>query len=399
MIFTVMSENYKSNILKLYLATGIGHLEIITPIFVLFLMSKDLTMTQIFLLQSYFTIMVFLLEVPSGVFADLYGLKTSIVAAYACYASSLVLYGLSNTVIMFAIGETLFALSWSLSSGADSALMYESLKSNKEEKKFVKYRGRYSSLGMLSIGIASIVGGYLASRMDFSIMFVIGGCFATIGFLIALTLKEPKNHDRVIEKNHLKHMKEGFNYVRTHKKIMKYTIYFSFFAAATLMLFYIIQPYLVSFNMNYQIIGLVTAGYFILNSLGFLLTETVSNIARDDDKTLLYILFGSAVMYLTIAFVNVWTGIALILIIMFFSAIKEALVDYKVNKYAKSSHRATVLSIKNMSMQLMYSMIAPIIGFTMDIWDVKSAITLMGLSLVCFWGFNFIMFRNGNKKK
>lgn len=392
-----MSENYKSNILKLYLATGIGHLELITPIFVLFLMSKDLTMTQIFLLQSYFTIMVFLLEVPSGVFADLYGLKNSLVTAYGCYAVSLVLYGFSNSVIMFAIGETLFALSWSLSSGADSALMYESLKSNKEEKNFVRYRGRYSSLTMLSIGIASIIGGYLASRIDFSIMFIIGGCFASIGFFIALTLKEPKNHERIIEKNHWKHMKDGFNYVKEHKKIMKYTLYFSFFGAATLMLFYIIQPYLISFNMNYQIIGYVTAGYFILNALGFLLTDKVSKIARDDDKTLLYILFGSAILYLAIAFVNVWIGVALIMIIMFFSAVKEALVDFKVNKYAKSSHRATVLSIKNMAMQVMYSMIAPIIGFIMDVWDVKSAIILMGLSLTCFWIFNLIMFRNGKR--
>ena len=73
--------DYSSNIWKFYAYKILVSLQISVPIYVLFLLDNNLTMTQVMILQTINTILVLLFELPSGIFADYIGRKTSLITA------------------------------------------------------------------------------------------------------------------------------------------------------------------------------------------------------------------------------------------------------------------------------------------------------------------------------
>jgi hypothetical protein len=73
-----MTNVYESNIWKFYLFKIVGAMELTISIFVLFLLTNNLSMTQVMTLETIFIAIVLLLEVPSGAFADLFGRKFSV---------------------------------------------------------------------------------------------------------------------------------------------------------------------------------------------------------------------------------------------------------------------------------------------------------------------------------
>ena len=121
-------KNLQSNIKKFYLFQLVSGMMFFLPIVVLFWQDNGLSLTQIMILQSMFSIVVVLLEVPTGYLADIFGRKTSIIGGSFFSAFGIIAYSLSHSFYQFLIAEILWAISMSLLSGADSAFIYDTLK-------------------------------------------------------------------------------------------------------------------------------------------------------------------------------------------------------------------------------------------------------------------------------
>lgn len=65
----------KSNIWKFYLFDIFAAMIFAVPIIVLFWQDNGLSLTQVMILQSIFSLMIVILEIPTGYFADIYGRK------------------------------------------------------------------------------------------------------------------------------------------------------------------------------------------------------------------------------------------------------------------------------------------------------------------------------------
>ena len=157
------TKSVESNIWKFYVAKFIGSFEFVAAIFVLYLLSNNLSMTEVLILQSFFTIVIFSLEIPSGVLADLFGLKNTLILSQFFVIVGFVLYGMFYTFATFMIAEFFIALGFALNSGTDSAFIYNTLEQVKKEDTFKKIMGRISAIYVLSIGLSAALGGYLAS--------------------------------------------------------------------------------------------------------------------------------------------------------------------------------------------------------------------------------------------
>ncbi|MBS1266681.1 MAG: hypothetical protein MAG795_00649 [Candidatus Woesearchaeota archaeon] len=74
-----MTKNIKNNIIKLYVYNFILGLMLFAPIVVLFWQQNGLSLTQIMVLQSLYSVCVILFEIPTGYFADVHGRRKSFV--------------------------------------------------------------------------------------------------------------------------------------------------------------------------------------------------------------------------------------------------------------------------------------------------------------------------------
>ena len=98
---------------------------VVIPVVVPFMESKGLDMAEILSLQAIFAAVIVLCEVPSGYLADVLGRKATLIVGS-------LFYGLGNSLLVFADGfwglaafEIALAIGYSLVSGADLAMIYD----------------------------------------------------------------------------------------------------------------------------------------------------------------------------------------------------------------------------------------------------------------------------------
>ena len=142
--------NLKNNIIKLYLLKAVKWFMIVMPIIVLFFESKGLSLTQIMILQGTYSLFVALFEIPSGFFADIYGRKNSLVIGSIFLFLGYVIFSFFSGFNEFLFAEILLGIGGSLISGADSAILYDTLLEIKEDKEYTKIEGRTYAIGNFS---------------------------------------------------------------------------------------------------------------------------------------------------------------------------------------------------------------------------------------------------------
>ncbi len=131
---------YKANIRKMYLFKFFIFLHFIGGVLVPFFLTwGKISFTQIMILQSVFMISMFLLEIPTGAIADYLGRKTSLIIGAIINIIAVFVYTSYPNFYVFLVGEFLWAMTWALLSGADQALVYDSLKKIKQKKNQRKY--------------------------------------------------------------------------------------------------------------------------------------------------------------------------------------------------------------------------------------------------------------------
>ena len=123
----------KHNILKMYLLKGVLWFMVSMPIIVLFFQSHGLSLTEIMLLQSAYSLSLALFEIPSGYIADSFGRKNSIVIGTILTFIGYLIFSFYYGFYNFIMAEILLGLGGSLISGADSALIYDTLLETKEK--------------------------------------------------------------------------------------------------------------------------------------------------------------------------------------------------------------------------------------------------------------------------
>ncbi|MBL7053756.1 MFS transporter [Patescibacteria group bacterium] len=148
-------------------------------IYVTYLMSNDLSLLQVSLVNFFFMLSVFVLEIPTGAIADIFGRKFSFVLSNIICGAGFLVYSLSESFTGFVASEIIIALGLVLSSGAFKAWMVDSLNFYQWEGKLInvfKLEGRIGSIASMAGGL---IGAYLGVQ-NLAMPFAIAGT----GFLI-----------------------------------------------------------------------------------------------------------------------------------------------------------------------------------------------------------------------
>lgn len=365
-------KKIKNNIWKLYVIQGMKWFLLAVPILVPFYQSNGLSMQQILMLQGVFSVTAVLLEIPTGYVADLFGRKNTIVWGMFIWAAGWGLYSLTHSFEMFLVVEVMLALSSSLISGSDSALLYDSLELLGDTSSYTKKEGNLSTIWNISEGTASIIGAVLAV---ISLRFPIY-CQAIIALMtvpIALSLKEPARKAIDVTTGKLKKLFEAVKFALVdHSEIKWLTIYTAAVSCAGITFLWFIQP-------RFQVIGIPLAWFGVAwAALQFTSAFSSANAQKIENKfgrrnLLILMLPLSALAFLLLAVVpGYWSLIVMAIPYLIRGVNIPVLKDY-INKLTPSDIRATVLSVNALVMRLMFAIIGPAIGFINDSYSFSTA--------------------------
>jgi len=148
-----------------YFSTFISYLYngIIGPLFVAYLLSINFNAAQIGILLATQRVSIILFEIPTGVLADKYGRKKSVLASFTLMAILLFVWFLSQDFTVLLLVSIGSGLAFTLQSGAKESLMIDSLNLSHDDSKRNRVFARLSIFGNLGF----ILGGLLSMVLVF----------------------------------------------------------------------------------------------------------------------------------------------------------------------------------------------------------------------------------------
>lgn len=171
----------------LFSAMGV---QVISAIYVSFLLKNGLNLLQVNLVNAVFFLTLFVCEIPTGAFADIFGRKKAFVAASALMSLGMFVYGSSHTFIGFVCAEAIAAVGSTFRTGAFQAWLVDSLKHRGYKESYTKIFGRETVFNQIGGGLGAIAGSYLAARNPTYPWFLGGIGMAIVAILALTTMQE-----------------------------------------------------------------------------------------------------------------------------------------------------------------------------------------------------------------
>ena len=153
--------------------------------------TRGLTIGQVLLFDAVFFGSSLLSEVPTGVVADRYGRKTSMVSGSLVISVGFLVFALAGTLPVLLSAYVLFGVGSALMSGADDAYLFDALRAVGRVREFPAVAGRLNGLMTLTIAGFTIIGGLMATVTPLSWPIVASGVLSLTAASLAWRLEEP----------------------------------------------------------------------------------------------------------------------------------------------------------------------------------------------------------------
>lgn len=375
-----MIKELKANIWKLNLFNILTAMMFFLPVIVLFWKENGLNMTEIMILQSIYSLVVVFLEVPSGYFADVFGRKTALLIGAGALVGGVFIYAISYDFITFLMAEFFWGAGTAFISGADTALLYDSLFELKSIDRYKKLVGNFLFYGMLATAIASIAGG-LIGKISFRYTLFAVVPFMIFAFLLSLTFKEPDRHKRIFKKGYLAELFKILKYCFMQKKIRWLIVYSAVLVGFNMAALWLYQPYFELTGLDIAYFGFVFAAFNVISGLSSKYAHEIEAFLGSK-KSLIFLVLLVSVSYFLMSNFIVLLGFSFAFLQQFVRGVERPIVTDYINRLTSSDIRATVLSAESLVGRLFYALIIPAVGWIVDVYSLVQALTVLGFTVL-----------------
>ncbi|MDF9829088.1 MFS transporter [Parabacteroides sp. PF5-6] len=385
----------QKNILALYLIKLSKWFSLVMPIIVLFYEDHGLGLQDVFILKSVYSVAAVILEIPSGYLADVWGRKKCLISGCLLFFGGYLCYSLTSSFGAFIVAELLLGIGQTLVNGADSALLYDTTAHHKKEQLYMRYEGRITMIGNFAEAIAGIFGGLLAV---YSLRFPFYGqvLIAFTGIPAALALTEYKGINKIQSPVHEIMRIVKYSLV-TNKKLCYNIFYSGIIGAATLTMAWFVQPYLMQMDTPTSYYGIIWTVLNLTVGLAALYSDRVERFFGMNRMNLI-ILVMIVGGYIALAYNLTPVGLLVLLVFYIFRGFATPILKGYINQMTFSEMRATVLSIRNFVIRLIFAAVTPFIGWLNDMYSLKIALLVSAL-IILIPGTLFLVLQTFHKEE
>ncbi|MBT3249796.1 MAG: MFS transporter [Candidatus Pacebacteria bacterium] len=341
--------------------------------------TQYLDFTQIGLIYSLGLFFSVALELPSGALADLIGRKKTVLIGRVLQILSYIVFSFANNFWLFLVAQILYQANWALDSGAQSALLFDSLKENNQDGKFYKKTETdtffLSTLGMV---VGTAIGGFLF-KYGTHLPFVICIFTSIIALVIALFFEEPRlDSEKFTFNNYLKQNIEGTKHIFENKKIRAITFFSLIISFITYTgLWYLYEPRLAEGGFEARHMGLLVAGTYLIRAVGIKLIPILDKKIKSNNIPYFLVIFQ--VIGSFSSFIQGRAGaITSVYSRKFLDGFRKPILNTLQNENIVSKYRATSLSAIALFENLIIASAGPIIGIMIDRYSASFTLGMFG---------------------
>ena len=375
---------------------------LLTPVLSLALIDKGASLSNLSIILGLYALSVILLELPSGIMADVFGRKKTFVLSLAAFTVSFLLFLISKGLISLCIVMMLYGLGRALGSGSFDALFIDYYIDNYGKDKLHNITTRLSVLEASGLSAGALSGGFFPEismkflpsigTYDLNILVRIILTFVVI-LLAVFSISEnvhKDNKELISIKQHIKNS-SSFIFKNATINCIFLSVFSTGFFLSALETYW--QPHFITLltdDSSTRLLGLMAFLYLGAAMLGSILSnKTIRKYKFNLRK--MYLLMRGAIailLILTALQTNVPMFIAFyssIYLVFGVANIPEGVI---LNHETPNEIRASVLSVKSLTMQigglsgsLLYSILIRFMSIP-AIWIIAALLVLLTISLM-----------------
>ncbi|MDY3068945.1 MAG: MFS transporter [Parabacteroides sp.] len=367
------------NLLSLYIIKLSKWFTLVMPVIVLFYEEQKLGLQDVFILKSIYSVAAVALEIPSGYIADVWGRRKTLILGCILFFLGYLCYSFTSTFQAFVVAELLLGIGQTMVNGADSALLYDTTAHYNKENLYLRYEGRITMIGNFAEAIAGVFGGLLAAY-SLRYPFYAQTLIAFSGIPAAFALREFTSLGKI--QNPVNEILRIIKYsLVTNKKLCYNIMYSGIIGAATLMMAWFVQPVLIHLETPTEWFGVIWTILNLTVGVAALYSDRVEKYFGMNKMNTL-ILLTIAGGYIVLAYNLTYAGLAVLFVFYIFRGFATPILKGYINQMTFSEMRATVLSIRNFIIRLMFAITAPFVGWLNDVYSLKTALLVTAVMIL-----------------
>lgn len=384
---------------KFYLASFLKNQIYFVPIIVLFFQDLNLSYSQIFWIFTLGAALAFLIEVPTGILADFFGNRRSIILSKLLIFISFIFFGFAFNFWSLLLANLIYELGKSFRSGTETAYVFNYLQEKPNSPSYTLVKANQKFYARISESLGALIGGFLAYKLGFSWVFFAAAIPALINFLFALSWEKITESGGEIQKSlksSVLFAREAFKELWGNKVARSIVLNISFFAASFVALDKFVQPYMKTAGLDLQYFGPVYAVFLII--IAFL----VRSASKLEDKWGGERIMNYSGLLAFIPLIILATGISslwavgLFFLVLMIANFRSPVANHLFHEQVSSKNRATMGSILALSESLNKLWILPVIGYLAD-WKAMSFSIFILAFIVIFNAIFFWIPRSGKQ--
>lgn len=350
-----------------------------------------MSLSDIYYLEAIVLVGFIFLEIPSGALADLIGRKKTVVVGAGCQVVSRMLFAFMTSPIDVILANVIWMIGASITSGADSALIYDSLKLAGREGEYRNVEGRATGIYFGLVAFGSLATGFLAD-ISLRLPAILSIPGALISFAAALGMKEPPAENRYSMREQINIMRSGFVFVGRSKKILWIFGFMTMIGVASKAWFFSYNPYFELVELDVVYYGMI---FFILNGIAWHFSRSADGIGKRMGERNVIVLMVICVG-LPIVLMGSFVSVALISMVFMQNVVRglsKPFFSELLNRHIESKHRATVLSIQSAFSGGMQFLGFGVFGFVLASFGLPFALQALGIVVLALGAGSIVIYR------
>ena len=374
-----MNRLLQNNIRTIYLMGFFHSFMVVIPVFVPLLQGHGLSMSEVLQTQAMFALTIALCEVPSGYIADTWGRRGAILLGAALNAVGFLSLLGADSFMDFVLYEVILGVGFSLISGADLALLYDT-ELYLQERGLPRGAGPGKSLSRLIAieAAASGVAGVVASLLllwSLDAVVLVQAFTGLLPLLLGLTLAEAPRPRRQGEHRH--NARHIVDLLLFGKPVVLWTAFaIALFGLLAVYVFWIYQKYWELQGVPLGWFGYIWAAFALTVSLAARYSAALEQ-RLGTRGVLCLIALLPLLGLLGMALGSGWIGVLFGFAIQVSRGLSMSLFYEALNRRVPGDFRATVNSLVSLGVRAIFIVTGPVLGFALDHYGMTA--TLLGL--------------------
>lgn len=364
--------------LRLYYAYGmVSNFLLWSGIWIKYLLDeRDLELKWILAMDLPFWLLVALLQAPTGALADHIGRRRVMALGSVLMSVTILGFGFTTNYWMLFADYCLWAVAMALQSGADQALVYDTLKADGDEGRFARVQGRGFGLGLAAATVAVVLGSVLADATSLAFVVQLSALAPLTAAGIALAMCEPPLERA--ERRYWAGMRAAVTFAWQTPTVRYMLLISAVFLTATFGPVVLVQPFLLHHDVDTAFFGVLQAPLRLTSAVAAIVAFRLAT-RTSLDRILWVNAAAIFTAYAGLALLDSSLAFAFFLLPGFVQGLSTPVTGAYLNARLPSDRRATVLSLVQLAFALQVAFYEPALGFVTDDISLAAAFWFAGV--------------------